>query len=95
MSIQDEVDQLIDQRPGRQLLHPDYDEKALALCEFIYRSAGASASYMLVHSEGRVIVNTGMGWETPHHRALFDPICPGPTQYIITTNTIMVLLKAL
>jgi alkyl sulfatase BDS1-like metallo-beta-lactamase superfamily hydrolase len=41
---------------------------------------------MLVHSEGRVIVNTGMGWEAPHHKALFDAVCPGPTPYIITTQ---------
>ena len=37
-------------------------------------------------SAGRVIVNTGMGWEAPHHRALFDAVCPGPTPYIITTQ---------
>jgi glyoxylase-like metal-dependent hydrolase (beta-lactamase superfamily II) len=86
MSVRDEVDQLIDQRPGRELLNPDYDDKALPLNEFIYRSAGTSASYMLVHSEGRVIVNTGMGWEAPHHKALFDPVCAGPTQYLITTQ---------
>jgi len=86
VSIQQEVDQLIDERPGRELLHPDYDEQALPLNDFIYRSAGTSASYMLAHDEGRVIVNTGMGWEAPHHKALFDPICSGPTQYIITTQ---------
>ena len=46
MSIQDEVDRLIDERPGRELLNPDYDESAVALNDFIYRSAGTSASYM-------------------------------------------------
>jgi alkyl sulfatase BDS1-like metallo-beta-lactamase superfamily hydrolase len=86
MSIQDEVDRLIDERPGRELLHPDYDEKALALDDLIHRSAGTTASYMLLHSAGRVIVNTGMGWEAPHHKALFDAVCPGPTPYIITTQ---------
>ena len=86
MSVQDEVDRLIDERPGRELLHPDYDEKALALAEGIHRSAGATASYMLTTSAGRVIVNTGMGWEAPHHRALFAAVNPGPTPYIITTQ---------
>jgi glyoxylase-like metal-dependent hydrolase (beta-lactamase superfamily II) len=86
MSIDDEVDRLIDERPGRELLHPEYDEAAVALGDFIHRSAGSTASYMLVHSEGRVIVNTGMGWEAPHHKALFDAVCPGPTSYIITTQ---------
>jgi len=86
MSIQQEVDRLIDTRPGRELLNPDYDERALPLADFIYRSAGATASYMLVTGEGRVIINTGMGWEAPHHKALFDAVCPGPTPYIITTQ---------
>ena len=86
MSIQDEVDRLIDERPGRELLHPDYDEKALPLGDFIFRSAGASASYMIVAGSERVIVNTGMGWEAPHHKHLFDAIHAGPTPFIITTQ---------
>ena len=86
MSIQDEVDRLIDERPGRELLHPDYDEKAVRLFDGIYRSQGATASYLLTSSEGRVVVNTGMGWEAPHHKALFDAVTPGPTPYIITTQ---------
>jgi glyoxylase-like metal-dependent hydrolase (beta-lactamase superfamily II) len=86
MTIQNEVDRLIDERPGRELLNPAYDEKALPLSDIIYRSAGTTATYMLTTSEGRVIVNTGMGWEAPHHRALFDTVCPGPTPFIITTQ---------
>ena len=35
---------------------------------------------------GRVIVNTGMGYEAPHHRRVFDAIRPGPTHYIVTTQ---------
>lgn len=86
MSIQDEVDRLIDERPGRELLNPDYDEKAVAFNDFIFRSAGTSASYMIVAGSERVIVNTGMGWEAPHHKHLFDAIHKGPTPYIITTQ---------
>jgi glyoxylase-like metal-dependent hydrolase (beta-lactamase superfamily II) len=84
MSIQDQVDQLIDTRPGKEL--PFVDERAYRVNDFIYRSAGTSASYLLKTSEGRVIVNTGMGWEAPHHKALFAAIQPGPTPYIITTQ---------
>ena len=83
--IQAQVDRLIDERPGRELLHPDFDEKAVPLNDFIYRSQGSSASTMLVTSAGRVIVNTGMGFEAPHHKHVFDEVCPGPTPYIITT----------
>jgi alkyl sulfatase BDS1-like metallo-beta-lactamase superfamily hydrolase len=27
-----------------------------------------------------------MGFEAPHHKAVFDAVCPGPTPYIITTQ---------
>ncbi len=86
MSIQEQVDRLIDTRPGKELLSFSHDERAYRVNDFIYRSAGTSASYMLVSNSGRVIVNTGMGWEAPHHKHLFEPICPGPTPYIITTQ---------
>jgi glyoxylase-like metal-dependent hydrolase (beta-lactamase superfamily II) len=86
MSIQDQVDRLIDTRPGKELLSFTHDERAYRVNDFIYRSAGTSASYMIVTNAGRVIVNTGMSYEAPHHRALFAPICPGPTPYIITTQ---------
>ncbi|MCA9511898.1 MAG: alkyl sulfatase dimerization domain-containing protein [Myxococcota bacterium] len=85
-AIEAEVDRLIDERPGRELLDPVYDEKAVEVAPGIFRSAGTTASYMLVTSAGRVIVNTGMGWETPHHKHLFDAVCPGPTPYIVTTQ---------
>ncbi|MCB0993446.1 MAG: hypothetical protein KDB21_00045, partial [Acidimicrobiales bacterium] len=32
------------------------------------------------------IVNTGMGYEAPHHKRVFDAIRPGPTHHIITTQ---------
>lgn len=86
LDIQAQVDRLIDERPGRELLHPDFDEKAVPLNDFIYRSQGTSASTMVITSAGRVIVNTGMGFEAPHHKHLFDEVCPGPTPYIITTQ---------
>jgi glyoxylase-like metal-dependent hydrolase (beta-lactamase superfamily II) len=81
-----DVDRLIDERPGKILLSPVYDEQAVAINEFVYKSTGASASYMVVTDVGRVIVNAGGGWEAPHHRRLFDEVCAGPTPYIITTQ---------
>jgi len=86
MSIEDEVDRLIDERPGKELLTPAYDDPAYPIHDFIYRSGGTTASYLLRTSAGRVIVNTGMGWEAPHHRRVFDAVCPGPTPYIVTTQ---------
>ena len=47
---------------------------------------GPPAAYMIVTDTGRVVVNTGMGFEAPHHRRLFDAVHPGPTPYIVTTQ---------
>jgi glyoxylase-like metal-dependent hydrolase (beta-lactamase superfamily II) len=80
------VDRLIDQRPGQELLAPVYDDPALRLTDFLYRSGGTTAAYLLVTEAGRVIVNTGMGYEAPHHKRVFDAVCPGPTPYIVTTQ---------
>jgi alkyl sulfatase BDS1-like metallo-beta-lactamase superfamily hydrolase len=81
-----DVDRLIDERPGKELLTPVYDDPAYRIGDFLYRSGGTTAAYMLVTDAGRVIVNTGMGYEAPHHKRLFDAVCPGPTAYIITTQ---------
>jgi alkyl sulfatase BDS1-like metallo-beta-lactamase superfamily hydrolase len=86
MTIEDEVDRLIDERPGRELLHPDYDEQAVPVHERVYRSAGMTASYLLDGGGERVIVNTGMGFEAPHHHKLFAELDAGPTRWIITTQ---------
>jgi alkyl sulfatase BDS1-like metallo-beta-lactamase superfamily hydrolase len=82
----DDVDRLIDERPGKELLTPVYDDPAHRITDFLYRSGGTTAAYMLVTDAGRVIVNTGMGYEAPHHKRVFDAVCPGPTPYIITTQ---------
>jgi glyoxylase-like metal-dependent hydrolase (beta-lactamase superfamily II) len=82
----DEVDRLIDERGGRELLRPVYDEQAVPITDFIYRSTGASNAYLVMTSAGRVIVNAGGQWEAPHTRKLFDAVCPGPTPYIVTTQ---------
>jgi glyoxylase-like metal-dependent hydrolase (beta-lactamase superfamily II) len=86
LSIEEQVDHLIDTRPGRELLRPVYDDPAVAVADGIYRSGGCTAAYMLLTDGGRVIVNTGMGFEAPHHRRVFDAVRPGPTHYVITTQ---------
>lgn len=87
MSIQEQVDLLIDTRGGKELLAHNYDNVAIEIEPgFIFQSNGATAAYMIVTAAGRVIVNTGMGYEALHHKRLFDMACPGPTPYIITTQ---------
>jgi glyoxylase-like metal-dependent hydrolase (beta-lactamase superfamily II) len=86
MDVEREVDRLIDERPGPELLVPAYDDPAYPIEGFIHRSGGTTASYLLATREGRVIVNTGMGFEAPHHRRVFDAVCAGPTPYVVTTQ---------
>ena len=81
-----DLDRLIDERPGKELLTAVYDDPAHPVTDFLYRSGGATAAYMLVSDGGRVIVNTGLGYEAPHHMRVFDAVCPGPTPYIVTTQ---------
>ncbi len=85
-TIAEQVDDLIDTRPGKELLRPVYDDPAHPVAEGIYRSAGCTAAYMLLTDNGRVIVNTGMGFEAPHHKRVFDAVRPGPTHTIVTTQ---------
>ena len=60
--IQAQVDNLIDTRPGKELLTAVYDDPAYPILDgLIYRSGGNTASYLLLTDSGRVIVNTGMG----------------------------------
>jgi len=87
VNIQEQVDHLIDTRPGKELLTPVYDDPAHPIIDgLIYRSGGNTASYLILTDNGRVIVNTGMGYEAPHHKRVFDAIRPGPTHHIITTQ---------
>nr|WP_235735008.1 hypothetical protein [Nocardioides alcanivorans] len=82
----EQVDEFIRNRPGKVLLDHVYADEAVAINDFIHMSPGSSAAYMLVTPAGRVIVNTGLGYEAPHHRKLFDEVYAGPTRYIVTTQ---------
>lgn len=87
MNIQEQVDRLIDGRPGKELLTPVYDDPAAPVVDdLVYRSGGTTAAYMVLTDGGRIIVNTGMGYEAPHHKRVFDAVRPGPTHHIITTQ---------
>ena len=65
-------------RPGGFDLRPASMPEALRINDFIYASWGLSNSYLVRTSEGRVIINTGMGFEAPVHKRNFDAVAPGP-----------------
>lgn len=73
-------------RPGADAMRPASAEKAELIAPGLWCSPGLSNSYLLTTSEGRVIVNTGMGFEGPVHRANFDAVDSSPVRYIIFTQ---------
>jgi alkyl sulfatase BDS1-like metallo-beta-lactamase superfamily hydrolase len=52
----------------------------------IWLSPGLSNSFMLTTDEGRIVLNTGMGFEGPVHRANYDAVDTAPIRYVILTQ---------
>jgi len=73
-------------RPGAEAIAAATGAPPVDLGDGIWMSAGLSNSYMLRTAEGRVIVNCGMGFEGPYHRAAFDAVDPSPVHTIILTQ---------
>ncbi|OBI38380.1 MBL fold metallo-hydrolase [Mycobacterium sp. E2238] len=73
-------------RPGADAMRPAAAERAEEIAPGLWVSPGLSNSYLLTTREGRVIINTGMGFEGPVHRANFDAVDPSPVRYIVFTQ---------
>jgi alkyl sulfatase BDS1-like metallo-beta-lactamase superfamily hydrolase len=73
-------------RPGADGLRPAAAEKAEQIAPGLWCSPGLSNAYLLTTGDGRVIVNTGMGFEGPVHRANFDAVDTSPVRYIVFTQ---------
>ncbi|MEV0672427.1 MBL fold metallo-hydrolase [Mycobacterium sp. NPDC050441] len=73
-------------RPGADALAPASAAAAQQIAPGLWCSPGLSNSYLLTTDDGRVIINTGMGFEGPVHRANFDAVDSSPVRYIIFTQ---------
>ncbi|EFG77330.1 metallo-beta-lactamase domain protein [Mycobacterium parascrofulaceum ATCC BAA-614] len=73
-------------RPGADAMRPAAADRAEEIAPGLWCSPGLSNSYLLTTGEGRVIVNTGMGFEGPVHRANFDAVDASPVRYVILTQ---------
>lgn len=73
-------------RPGADQLAPAAAEHATEIAPRIWMSPGLSNSYLVGTTAGRVVINTGMGFEGAVHRALYDAVDPSPTAYVILTQ---------
>lgn len=77
---------LFRQRPGADAIRAATDAPAIDLGDGLWMSQGLSNSYMLCADEARIIVNCGMGFESPCHRAAFDAVDRSPVHTIILTQ---------
>ncbi len=77
---------LYESRPGGFGIQPASQDAATPINDFIYLSQGLSNSYLIVTPEGRVVINTGMGFEAPVHKRNFDAVDSGPVRYVLLTQ---------
>lgn len=73
-------------RPGADAMRPACAEAAKQIAPGLWCSPGLSNAYLLTTDAGRVIINAGMGFEGPVHRANFDAVDSAPVRYVIFTQ---------
>jgi len=73
-------------RPTGFDIRPAAPGAAERVNDFIHLSQGLSNSFLLSTADGRIVVNTGMGFEAAIHKEKYDAVDPGPTRYIILTQ---------
>ena len=73
-------------RPSAFEIRPASEDRVRRINDFIHISEGLSNSYLLSTPAGRIVVNTGMGFEGPIRRAAYDKVDPQPSRYIILTQ---------
>ncbi len=74
------------ERPGAASIAAATGAPAVDLGDDIWMSPGLSNSYLLPTDEGRVIINTGMGFEGPLHQRAYAGIGDGPVHSIVLTQ---------
>jgi alkyl sulfatase BDS1-like metallo-beta-lactamase superfamily hydrolase len=73
-------------RPGGHDIRPAAPGETRRINDFIFLSEGLSNSYLIITAAGRIVVNTGMGFEAPIHKTKYDAIGGGPLRYIVFTQ---------
>lgn len=74
------------ERPGADAIAPATDAPAVDVGHGVWLSPGLSNSYLITTSDGRVVVNAGMGFEGPLHRAKYDAVDASPIRAVILTQ---------
>ena len=73
-------------RPGAEAMVPAVPDEVFEVVPGIWCSPGLSNVYLLPTADGRVVINAGMGFEGPVHRANLDSIDSAPVAYVILTQ---------
>ena len=73
-------------RPGAFDMRPATLVRRKQIDDGIHLSEGYSNAFLVVTREGRVVINTGMGFEAPVHKEYFDSVDRGPVRYIVLTQ---------
>lgn len=74
------------ERPGADAIAPATDGPAIDVGDGVWLSPGLSNSYLITTSDGRVVVNSGMGFEGPLHRRTYDAVDDSPIRAVILTQ---------
>jgi alkyl sulfatase BDS1-like metallo-beta-lactamase superfamily hydrolase len=73
-------------RPDGFQIRPASGSQAQKINDFIYVSEGLSNAYLMTTPDGRILVNTGMGFEAPVHKRNFDAVDRSRIRYILLTQ---------
>jgi alkyl sulfatase BDS1-like metallo-beta-lactamase superfamily hydrolase len=73
-------------RPDAFAIRPATEIRRRQVNDFIWLSESNSNVYLVVTPAGRVVINTGMGFEAPVHKAWFDSIDASPVRYVVLTQ---------
>jgi len=73
-------------RPGGFDIRPASQPAARRVAEAVWLSEGLSNAFLVVTPAGRVVINTGMGFEAAVHRRNFDAVDASPVRYVLLTQ---------
>lgn len=82
----DPVRELVAQRPLMFDLAPAKAGASFKVNDFITCSPGVSNTYLINTKDGDILINAGMGFEAPVHKAEYAPIRKGKLPYLILTQ---------
>ena len=73
-------------RPSAFDIQPATSVRHRAVNARVHLSEGTTNSHLIVTPAGRIVVNTGLGFEGPVHKAYFDSVDRSPVRYVILTQ---------